>query len=594
MKRLLCLATVLVLLGLAPSGWAGKGYMGGSGTLTPPPTEPTPTEPPEESPPTDGPLNDKKSTSGQLFGDLYRIARYEGGEIKKVPAVKVDGEPDMEWVKWVDENGDPYCPNPADPCLVERQKWTTATAVGGEPKLTEEFAVYTLVNEETGAYEINPLTNDIYFPAPYASQCVQPVADFERWGDISTKTGLDENRLPLTITYDPTWERSECAVTDVVFLAAEETWNSVIYYKEIRYPELVQEVDFGRLNLGRAPDAVLDQAFDEAIRNLNKADSIALDAAGRLLLTTRIYDPYLTTPDGTPVLLETVTKAIDSPRENLALYIKLVQDGHLITPADERTAIDRSLNGGIPLEQLAEIEDGPTTVLRPTIDIDKMKDMGLGHLVDATGIKPYCTSFDAEGKLVISTTTPCADGSEPTLGIVSRSDTDMCKEDDFPFSATFFASTGDKTGRVTWDHVVYMNSILGINKVVGYSAYDENGEPAVGAIDYSKNPVYFNFASLTGYDREVTFIHRGLVDQPPGGGSPGSYDGDVKVLVADANTTGTWKETAMPIFKTVFATPLHPNGEPYLGANIRGFTTMADDDLRTIDYIHTYQIPGLR
>lgn len=41
MKRLLCLATVLVLLGLAPSGWAGKGYMGGSGTLTPPPTEPT-------------------------------------------------------------------------------------------------------------------------------------------------------------------------------------------------------------------------------------------------------------------------------------------------------------------------------------------------------------------------------------------------------------------------------------------------------------------------------------------------------------------------------------------------------------------------
>ena len=313
-----------------------------------------------------------------------------------------------------------------------------------------------------------------------------------------------------------------------------------------------------------------------------------------MLLTTKIYDPFLADSDGNQLLLETVTKAIDSPRENLALYLKLMQDGHLITPADERTAIDRSLNGGIPLAQLAEIEDGPTTVLRPTIDIKKMEDMGLGHLVDATGIKPYCTSFDAEGKLVISTTTPCADGSEPTLGIVSRSDTDTCKDDDFPFSATFFASTGDKTGRVTWDHVVYMNSILGINKVIGYSAYDENGEPAVGAIDYSKNPVYFNFASLTGYDREVTFIHRGLVDQPPGGGSPGSYDGDVKVLVADANTTGTWKETAMPIFKTVFATPLHPNGEPYLGANIRGFTTMADDDLRTIDYIHTYQIPGLR
>ena len=50
----------------------------------------------------------------------------------------------------------------------------------------------------------------------------------------------------------------------------------------------------------------------------------------------------------------------------------------------------------------------------------------------------------------------------------------------------------------------------------------------------------------------------------------------------------------MPICKTVFATSTHPNGEPYPGANVRGFTIMADDDLRTIDYIHTYQIPGLR
>ena len=583
MKRHLCLATVLVLLGLAPSGWAGKGYMGGSGTLTPPPTEPT--EPVGDTPPTDGPLNDQKSTAGQLFGDLYRIARYAGGETKKVPAVKADGTPDLVDSNWVDPaSGTSYS--------VKRQGWTTAIAVGGEPKLSEEFASYTVVNEDTDEYEINPMTGDIYFPAPYPSQCVQPVADFERWGDILDKTGLDENRLPLTITYDPTWERSECAVTDAVFLAAGETWDGVTYYKEIRFPDLIEEVDFGRLNLGRAPDAVLDQAFDEAIRNINQAKTIALDAAGRLLLTTDIYDPYLTNPDGTAVLLETVTKAIDSPRENLALYLKLMQDGHLITPADERTAIDRSLNGGIPLAQLAEIEDGPSTVLRPTIDIDKMKDMGLGHLVDATGITTYYTRFDNEGKLVISTT-PC-DGCESSHGIVSRSPADECAGLDFPFSATFFASTGDKTGRVTWDHVVYMNSILGINKVIGYSAYDTEGEPADGAIDYSKNPVYFNFFPMPGYDRGVTFTHRGQVVQTPGGGNPGTYDGQVLVLVASADQAGTWIETAMPIFKRVFATTSHPDGEPYLGANIRGFTTMADDDLRTIDYIHTYQIPGLR
>ena len=578
MKRLLCLATVLVLLGLAPSGWAGKGYMGGSGTLTPPPTEPT--EPIGDTPPTDGPLNDKQSTAGQLFGDLYRIARYEGGEEKKVPAVDANGDPIMVASDWVDPaSGTTYS--------VLRQAWTTAAAVGGEPKLTEEFASYTVVDEETGENVINPMTGGIYFPAPYPSQCVQPVADFERWGDISSKTGLDENRLPLTITYDPTWERSECAVTDAVFLAAGDT-----YYKNITYPDLVQEVDFGRLNLGRAPDAVLDQAFDEAIRNINKADSIALDAVGRLLLTTKIYDPFLADSDGNQLLLETVTKAIDSPRENLALYIKLVQDGHLITPASERTAIDRSLNGGIPLEQLAEIEDGPTTVLRPTIDIEKMRSMGLGHLVDATGIVTYYTHFNDEGQPVISTT-PC-DGCESSYGIVSRSDTDTCKDDDFPFSATFFASAADKTGRVTWDHVVYMNSIMGINKVVGYSAYDTEGEPAVGAIDYSKNPVYFDFFPMPEYKRGDTFLNRGQMKTAPGGGYPGTYDGKVLVLVADANQAFTWIETAMPIFKTVFATTEKPDGADFTGTNIKGFTAMADDDLRTIDYIHTYQIPGLR
>ena len=66
------------------------------------------------------------------------------------------------------------------------------------------------------------------------------------------------------------------------------------------------------------------------------------------------------------------------------------------------------------------------------------------------------------------------------------------------------------------------------------------------------------------------------------------------VLGADANQAFTWIETAMPIFKTVFATTEKPDGADFTGTNIKGFTAMADDDLRTIDYIHTYQIPGLR
>ncbi len=151
----------------------------------------------------------------------------------------------------------------------------------------------------------------------------------------------------------------------------------------------MQEVEFGRLNLARAPKAVLDASFDEAIRSLNAAKDIKIDASGRLMVTTDIYDEFLTEcgwGDNDLFCWRTVTKAIDSPKENLALYLKLMQDGHLITPAAERVPIDYSLYGGIPINKLLDLVDGPSDAPRPTIDIDKMSSFGLGHLVDAGNI----------------------------------------------------------------------------------------------------------------------------------------------------------------------------------------------------------------
>ncbi|MFH1216067.1 MAG: hypothetical protein V1706_06170 [Pseudomonadota bacterium] len=594
MKHALYFASIALFLGCTMNALAGNGYMGGSGTIiVEADNNPSSTE---EEPATDGPLDDNNmSNAGELFGDLYVIDRYLGGEYKKVPAVDSTGEPILVMGAWIDEDGNPIIdPDTELPYQVLQQAWDTIPAIGGEPKLTEGFARYTIVNEDTGEYVINDLTGDIYYPAPYPSQCVQPVADTVRWGDISTKTGLPVNHLPLVITYDSTWERTECEVENSVFLTNGETWNSVIYYKDIYYTDLVQEVEFGRLNLGRAPDAVLDHAFDEAIRALNNAKSIALDAAGRLLLTTEVYDEFLTNPDGTALYLETVTKAIDSPLENLALYIKLMKDGHLITPADERDAIDRSINGGIPLWKLLELEDGPSQSLRPTIDIAHMKEFGLDNLVDASNITTYWTSYDAQGNLIVSLV-PC-EGCMESSGITTRLATDFCVDDDFAFSATFVASAADKTGRMTMDKIVYLNSILGINLVAGYSEYDENGEPADGAINYSQNPVYFNYApNMIQYNRQNTFRNRGNVTEGtegPGDGYPATYDGTVRILVEDAVTPGTWVERNMSIFENVFGNGT--TGVDYSGTAISGFTTMADDDLKTIDYIHTYQIPGLR
>jgi hypothetical protein len=492
-----------------------------------------------------------------------------GGETKKVPKFDTSGNPIMVQVTL--PAGSLVCGS--TPCQVWQQAWATATAVGGEPKLSEIFATYQVLDD----YDVpvpNPATGTLYYPAPYPSQCVQPVADSVRWGDISTKTGLSENRLPLDYIYDATHSTTDCAVTNTVFLAAGEVWNSVTYYTAISYPQLIQAVEFGRLSLARAPEAIHLMAFDEAISNLNNAKKIVLDATGRLVLTTDVYDEFLTNPDGSPVWLKEVTKTIDSPRENLAIYVKLMKDGNLITPANERAPVDMSINGG----NTKVIEDGPSTTLRPTINIQLMQSMGLGSLVDASNTTTYYIKYDKTLATVLVSDVPL-EGYEQAYGIKERVSSDVCRGNDLPFGATFFASAADKSGSITMDQIVYLNSILGINKVVGLS--DD------GTINYSKNPVYFNFATNPyDYGREDTFVNRGGVENNPGGGSPATYDGKVNVLV-EANP-GTWVVTPMPIFGTVFGSV------DYSGTNISGFTTMADDDVRTIGYIHTYQIPGLR
>lgn len=527
------------------------------------------------------------SDSGELYGDLYIIDRYEGTETKNVPAVDGFGDPIMAMGDWIDENGAPVIdPTTGSPYQVELQTWTTADAIGGEPKLSEAFARYVIVDEVTGEYTPNPMTGDIYYPAPYPSQCVQPLADSVKWGDISSKTGLINNRIPIVMTYDPTWERTECEIDPGLFIASGETWEGITYYKDIYWIDLVQEVEFGRLNLGRAPDAVLHQSFDEAISAINNADAIWLDASGRMVLRTRVYDEFMTDEYGDPLLLEIVEKAIDSPKENLALYNKLIKDGHLITPADDREPIDASVNGGIPTWKAIELEDGPSSALRPTIDVAKMIEFGLGHLVDAQNTNTYYTYTDEAGSLIVSEA-PC-DGCEQWYGIQTRSDMDVCAGSDFDFTASFLAAAADKTGTMTVDKIVYLNSIMGINKVVGYSAYNEDETPADGAIDYSKNPIYFDFGlNMNDYNRASTFRNRGRVVTSGGGGLPATYDGNTTVLV-EASTPGTWVETVVDINEKIFG------NQDFIGTNIQGFNGMTDDDLGVIEYIHTYQIPGLR
>jgi len=73
---------------------------------------------------------------------------------------------------------------------------------------------------------------------------------------------------------------------------------------------LVQEVELSRLNVGRSPTSVLDRRAAEVVTLLQTATAISFDESGRLVLTV----------DG-------VAKTIDSPLENLALYVALMTTG---------------------------------------------------------------------------------------------------------------------------------------------------------------------------------------------------------------------------------------------------------------------------
>jgi hypothetical protein len=94
-------------------------------------------------------------------------------------------------------------------------------------------------------------------------------------------------------------------------------------------------VEIGRLNVGRSPIHVLDRRLDEAVKNINDADSISLDASGRLVLTV----------DGEE-------KTIDSPLENLALYVTLMNTGTIPGVTD---------TSKFP-EDLAHLVDGTLTM----------------------------------------------------------------------------------------------------------------------------------------------------------------------------------------------------------------------------------------
>jgi len=160
------------------------------------------------------------------------------------------------------------------------------------------------------------------YEAGLASGCVQPVSfdpvvplgnQFTLNGSgIGYYDSYGRERIPTyLIPLDP-----ECNIPDVY----ADSWGTQ-----------VMEADSGRFNLARSPQAVMDSAYEEAIATCNQALAFSLDAAGRIVLELPTLDT-----SGEPT---TYLKTIDSPRENLALYQRVMQNGCL--PATENIALSQ-------------------------------------------------------------------------------------------------------------------------------------------------------------------------------------------------------------------------------------------------------------
>lgn len=384
----------------------------------------------------------------------------------------------------------------------------SGSAKGGRPTATPPPSEPPVPTEtpDTGS-----LYGDLYIilrdenglPILDANGCIQPISSMDGYVaiDIGDGTFIEIYAYagePFSLAYYTTSDGDlvECELTEEM-----ATW--------------VQSVDFGRLNLGRAPDAVVAHAFDEAINKMNAATGFDIDPAGRLML-----------------LLDDEWFTIDAPAENLALYIKMMKDGHWITL--DTTPVDHGGggsgggkgNGGGPPPG-----DGPSTEPRPVLS-----DTAIGLLA--------------------------------SIGYANLGNVDnVLNNHDLLLAASLLAAASDKTGTITLDEVIYINAIYGI---VNFDF----------SIPYEGNPYL--------QDRARTYGNRSS-----GGCSKGNIWVLQPVVNREnyyvAECVSIMGKVHFNDYFEVYTIPEDMEFD-YVD-NVRGFAQSADDALQVLEYIHNYKVP---
>lgn len=350
------------------------------------------------------------------------------------------------------------------------------------------------------------------------------------------------------------------------------------------YADLIVEVDyFGRLNGGRTKERNQRMHLDEVISNIKQAGKLRLDSTGRLEMG--FGDPLYCNANGNPGYCSWST--IDSPMESMALYVRLMKYGHLVTD---------------PLE----------------IDMWAHGDPALGIQYHPALSKDDWPKFEAAGlmNLLPGPAGMCwhpVNGFKPGCALPQSLD-----KADFNNGAAYLGAAANKTGKITVDLVQYANRFLKITRDTEATLATSDTLPALyedcwpeGAIDpwtegeeppegfdLTQDLVYLdscetfeansNIPGWAVYD-EFTNVREMFMDF-----SKSHYKrkdrADVEAdLILEGSSTGIW-ERVNGTYPLQWVAE-YPNPEAPADKDIHNFVGAASDTLRAIEYIHNYAIP---
>jgi len=311
--------------------------------------------------------------------------------------------------------------------------------------------------------------------------------------------------------------------------------------------DAVVEVDyFGRLNGGRTKERNNRMHFSEVIENIKMADRVRQDVTGRLELGFECEF----NPAGEPTSCDWAV--VDSPMSSMGLYVRLLKYGHIQTDPLE---VDIWAHGDPALPTQYHPALGPE-------DYAKF-DSSVRHLLPGNG------------------TVDCFPGG---VFVLSCADAETLDFRDLVRSGSFLAGAADKTGKITPDLVQYFNRIMKITKNTETTAATLNTLPALIRLEDGVTIVEATPGLPAPADERFVDFSATLY-------KPYAWHNfTLKVIRPDKRAT-YWVEDP---YVSLFSWLAFRNGRTTTDeiSNLNGYIAAASDSLRSIEFIHNYEIPA--